>query len=631
MTINGYDWAVAPAPFENFLEPQLTGLSPSFGPASGGVRVTVTGMRFPGEGHAMWCRFGVATVPALRAFSDSVVCMTPAGPPGNVTLEVSVNSLDFTSAGLRFAYRSPAVVIAEVPASNGSNVNGSNVTRRRLLTVPAGAGEGGDGGTLECLFGGRHVPARLGPDGFVCDDSELMDANSELMDADSDDTLGDFLSEFLEEAVVSRVAPLSGPASGGTLLIVSGGGLDHGGPWECAFLHAPPDPSSVTSVHARQPRVLGSSPLVMTPASDGRRATCLAPLANASSLLPASSTLLEIRAVGDPSPGGALFRAPFAFYRPPRVASAEAWFGPGGGLDAVLVRGDRFRDSPAFRCRIFTVDGGEGVEGGGRVLSDEVAVCDVGEAPVGGWGEMVEVGVANNGVDFSEGGRASLVDAMSQAGARGCAQETGVLVAAGRDWAELPEGVCSADATYDGYTLLILDGPAAGSVAHVRSYDPSRRRLTLEPFSSEPACVPEAGPCARYSLVPPHVPFDRLAIELRVTSPHRVLHPVLLGSLPRLHPDAGPAVFTQGLSGLWSGPPRGVVSVAPLISRESRAGGATSAELEGTSGDADPASLRGVLQSVLAPPEGGRKVSVVAQVTDQHGSCHVQVLVVPCV
>jgi len=106
LTINGYDWAVAPTPFSSFLTPIPTALRPSSGPTSGGARVTVSGYRFPGEGQAMWCRFGVVTVPAQRSVSPSgwVVCMSPPGPAGNVTLELSVNSLDFTEAALRFAY-----------------------------------------------------------------------------------------------------------------------------------------------------------------------------------------------------------------------------------------------------------------------------------------------------------------------------------------------------------------------------------------------------------------------------------------------------------------------------------------------------------------------------------------------
>ena len=72
LTMNGYDWAVATAPFSSFLSPIPTALVPSVAPPSGGARVTVSGYRFPGAGAQVWCRFGVVTTPAHRTFEEAV-------------------------------------------------------------------------------------------------------------------------------------------------------------------------------------------------------------------------------------------------------------------------------------------------------------------------------------------------------------------------------------------------------------------------------------------------------------------------------------------------------------------------------------------------------------------------------
>jgi len=94
--------------------PTIAGISPSRGPASGGVVVSVRGANLRGDG--LVCRFGGKTVSGAGArlvTSTLVACIAPVyvGLDGKVLMEVSVNhGVDFSTDGKEFVYGAVSVV-----------------------------------------------------------------------------------------------------------------------------------------------------------------------------------------------------------------------------------------------------------------------------------------------------------------------------------------------------------------------------------------------------------------------------------------------------------------------------------------------------------------------------------------
>ena len=100
----------------------------------------------------MWCRFGAsAPVEAHVHSTGAAECVTPAGlVPGEVSLEVSTNGVDFSASATQFGFFTPPVALSLTPA-NGPEAGGTAIVLRGAHLFAATL--------LRCKFGEVHVDA----------------------------------------------------------------------------------------------------------------------------------------------------------------------------------------------------------------------------------------------------------------------------------------------------------------------------------------------------------------------------------------------------------------------------------------------------------------------------------------
>ena len=131
--------------FEFMASLAVTAVSPSSGVQQGGSSLTVVGRGFYSSGVPS-CRFGAALVPATVVSNTTLQCTTPSWHAlGAVSVEVTMNGLEFSASGIQFHYSLLPVVSAVFPA-RGPERGGTEV-------FVFGSNFGGSTGTLFCLFG----------------------------------------------------------------------------------------------------------------------------------------------------------------------------------------------------------------------------------------------------------------------------------------------------------------------------------------------------------------------------------------------------------------------------------------------------------------------------------------------
>ena len=137
--------------FAFYSEPVVESVSPSFASTAGGSSVTFVGSNFA-DTSDLTCRFGVRSVArSMRLSASLVVCTAPSSSPGNVSLEVSNNGVDFTKTGLRFTFKE--TMTFQMSPSRGPVVGGTVVT-------VTGLDNSGD--VMQSLvFGSMRVPIEV--------------------------------------------------------------------------------------------------------------------------------------------------------------------------------------------------------------------------------------------------------------------------------------------------------------------------------------------------------------------------------------------------------------------------------------------------------------------------------------
>jgi hypothetical protein len=137
--------------FTYYTEISLTSVMPSFGVAHGGQVITIIGKGFV-QSSTLRCRFGPENENVGTALSSTILeCRVPAGRPGNVSIAVANNGIDFEGDGLLFEYQLQGKPATLIP-SNGPIRGGTGVT---VL--------GGDfpSGKLFCMFGLDSTAAQV--------------------------------------------------------------------------------------------------------------------------------------------------------------------------------------------------------------------------------------------------------------------------------------------------------------------------------------------------------------------------------------------------------------------------------------------------------------------------------------
>ena len=103
--------------------PNVTSLSPSLGPISGGSWIRINGNSFIHSNH-IFCKFGDSK-PIQGRFltTTSLLCQTPPAlnVDDSVAVEISMNGVSYTSNNVLFKYVSGAVIVSALPSSGPSN------------------------------------------------------------------------------------------------------------------------------------------------------------------------------------------------------------------------------------------------------------------------------------------------------------------------------------------------------------------------------------------------------------------------------------------------------------------------------------------------------------------------------
>ncbi len=203
--------------FTFYNEPVLTQVIPLHAAARGGSSITFVGGNFA-DSSDLTCRFGMKSVTrSLRPSASMVVCTAPASNPGNVSIEVSNNGLDFTRTGLRFSFRG-ALTFGLVP-SRGPVVGGT------VVTITGLEASGSD--LHRITFGSTFVPVESTDEGLS---TVVVPAGSGagVVSVTADEYGAEVVTQFeYDEAVhVESVKPSSGGMMGGTRITVTGRGFN---------------------------------------------------------------------------------------------------------------------------------------------------------------------------------------------------------------------------------------------------------------------------------------------------------------------------------------------------------------------------------------------------------------------
>jgi hypothetical protein len=215
---------VAPLPFTCRPAIAVLGLSPSIGPEQGGTVVSVSGKGFADTGK-LSCRF---VVPATFASATALKCTSPdltSGASPNehkiangrlVSVEVSLDGLQYTSQGVQFTVYAP-VTVAKVEPSSGPVSGGSAVLVHGANFLPLD--------TLVCRFG-MGAPAKatwLSSSVVQC--ASPAWAVKEVVTVEVSNSAADYSAsgvslEYEGVATLTAVQPVFGSCRGGTRVAV---------------------------------------------------------------------------------------------------------------------------------------------------------------------------------------------------------------------------------------------------------------------------------------------------------------------------------------------------------------------------------------------------------------------------
>ncbi|ETO78528.1 hypothetical protein F444_06572, partial [Phytophthora nicotianae P1976] len=206
---------------------------PSAGSTEGGTAVYISGKHFD-NAYRCWCRFGNYTDPveATIVSDEELICITPpfAFITGEVVVYLSVNGRDFVSTKQTFSYHVKPQIFKISPTRGSMDAS-------TLVTV---TGEGFYSESPLCKFGETIVQA------YVESDSELqcVAPTNRFAEAVSvevslndgvDFTQNGVLYTYVLSPRIRQITPVSGPATGGTLMQITGLNLYSSRLTQCCF------------------------------------------------------------------------------------------------------------------------------------------------------------------------------------------------------------------------------------------------------------------------------------------------------------------------------------------------------------------------------------------------------------
>lgn len=326
--------------------------------------VLVEGSNFP-DLPGLACRFGGgsenSTVPALWLRSTAVRCVPPPLPPGDVSVQVTFNGVDFVEASQLLTVDTKLTIAAIAPLS-GPIVGGTEVTVTGTGFGVDGVPDGNitaSGYGFACMFGESQVATVatvVSPGSVVCRtppgfvntgvNASGLVAVSVVRRLDGGRT-GEvavaptpLVFLYLREAVLTSVTPNSGPMVGGTRVTLSGVRE------EISFMRAAGvEPDLLCRFGA------ATDAAIVLPRDQGDDVFCISP-----PLVGAVDFSSNEVSVTMSFNGGADFmvsEAVFVYFETPEIFSAHPSTVSVTGGTAVTLRGRNFPDTEdGFKCMV---------------------------------------------------------------------------------------------------------------------------------------------------------------------------------------------------------------------------------------------------------------------------------------
>jgi hypothetical protein len=196
--------------------PTVTGLSPTTGPAAGGTTVTITGTGFSGVSSV---KFGTKNAASFTVTSPTTItAVTPVAVVGIVDVTVTTPAgTSTTSSSTKFTYTGPVITLLAPAAGPLGGGNIVTITGTGFTNVSS------------VTFGGKTAT-------FVVDSSTQIRATAPSASTNSTvdvvvttsagaSATGDATKYTYGIPVITSLDPSWGPAEGGTLVTVNGGGF----------------------------------------------------------------------------------------------------------------------------------------------------------------------------------------------------------------------------------------------------------------------------------------------------------------------------------------------------------------------------------------------------------------------
>ena len=246
VTNNGQQFSDSYVEFDYHPTLVLGKIYPVSGPAIGGTRVVIhlaehsfqhsTAFQFDPQdsdlmeegGHVqggLSCRFNNSVVPAGVESFTSISCFTPPHVSGNVSVSVSLNGEDFSTESALSFHFSKHLRQMEITPLTGPTYGGTVIVIRGFELSGAMLASAGQ---IKCAFGNEIVPAfSVSPHKIRCRTPPVSAPRAVNLEITTNNEI-DFTQQkvqFRYEEVrhVSSVHPRAGPATGNTVITVSGG------------------------------------------------------------------------------------------------------------------------------------------------------------------------------------------------------------------------------------------------------------------------------------------------------------------------------------------------------------------------------------------------------------------------
>jgi hypothetical protein len=124
---NGMQFTQDHVSFQAYDEPSILGIHPPSGSVLGGYDIVLQGSTFFFHSSSALCRFGTSSfAPVAYISHTNVSCAAPPNQEGPMSVEYSLNGVDFTQSGRTFVYSAPSMALSVFPA-RGPATGGTRV------------------------------------------------------------------------------------------------------------------------------------------------------------------------------------------------------------------------------------------------------------------------------------------------------------------------------------------------------------------------------------------------------------------------------------------------------------------------------------------------------------------------